>query len=131
MAATNKEFSVFLDKLPDSIRDSIESAVDFLSPDLNAIDDDFLEMLREMSTETYEKIKEGLSNLENQPEEGLKLKFLNMYYKDFEFLNTQEEDIIIWQGNYESNKNISITNAKIVIIDGNLTCNNIRVAICC
>ena len=47
MNIKDKQFEAFLDNLPNSLQDSIEGAIDFLKPNIDVIDEDFLKMLNE------------------------------------------------------------------------------------
>ena len=127
MNIKDKQFEAFLDNLPNSLQDSIEGAIDFLKPNIDVIDEDFLKMLNETNPEFYETMKKGMLELEKQPKQDIKIKFINREFKDFEFLNTQEADIMVWEGNYITDTDILINTSKIVIVDGNLTCNNLIV----
>ena len=127
MNYTDKEFKAFLEKLPLSLQDTIDGAIDFLIPNVDVIDEDFLKMLHETNPAFYETIKKGMLELESQPKQDIKIKFLNRAFKDFEFLNTQDADIIVWEDNYITDTDILINTSKVVIVDGNLICNNLIV----
>lgn len=127
MNITHKQFKAFLANLPESLQDSIVDAIDFLTPNTYVIDEEFLKIMYEINPEVYETMKKGMLELENQPKQDIKIKFLNEEFKNLEFLNTQEEDIIVWEDNYTTDANIIIDTSKIVIIDGNLKCNNLIV----
>lgn len=127
MNITHKQFKAFLANLPESLQDSIVDAIDFLTPNTYVIDEEFLKIMYEINLEVYETMKKGMLELENQPKQDIKIKFLNEEFKNLEFLNTQEEDIIVWEDNYTTDANIIIDTSKIVIIDGNLKCNNLIV----
>ena len=57
MNIKDKQFEAFLDNLPNSLQDSIEGAIDFLKPNIDVIDEDFLKMLNETNPEFYETMK--------------------------------------------------------------------------
>ena len=119
MTTENKKFKDFVSQLPSSIQEEIEDAIE-MSIVSSDFDDDTLQMMKEINPEYYESIL-------NQPIEFLKVLFSTKQEKDFEFLDDEEEDIIVWQGNYHSEKNITFQNEKIIIINGNVTCNNLIV----
>jgi hypothetical protein len=126
MTTENKEFKDYLSQLPSSLQEEIESAIEVSIPSSD-IDEDYLQMMKEMSPETYETLLKGIDILKNQPIEVLKVLFSTKQEKDFEFLDDEEEDIIVWEGNYHSEENITFQNEKIIIINGNITCNNLIV----
>ena len=119
MTTENKKFKDFVSQLPSSIQEEIEDAIE-MSIVSSDFDDDTLQMMKEINPEYYESIL-------NQPIEFLKVLFSTKQQKDFEFLDDEEEDIIVWEGNYHSEKNITFQNEKIIIINGNVTCNNLIV----
>ena len=71
MNIKDKQFEAFLDNLPNSLQDSIEGAIDFLKPNIDVIDEDFLKMLNETNPEFYETMKKGMLELEKQPKQDI------------------------------------------------------------
>ena len=126
MKTTDAAFKDLLKQLPDFLQDSIESALDFLVPDTNAVDDEFLKMLKELSPETYETVKQGMSLLKNGPKQEIKVKILSTQNVEFNISSEHEEEIIIWKGSFETSENVSF-DSKVFIIDGDLICNHIIV----
>ena len=119
MTTQDPKFKDFLSQLPSSIQEEIEDAIE-MSIVSSDFDEDTLQMMKKINPEYYESIL-------NQPIEFLKVLFSTKQEKDFEFLDDEEEDIIVWQGNYHSEKNITFQNGKIIIINGNIACNNLIV----
>ena len=62
MNIKDKQFEAFLDNLPNSLQGSIEGAIDFLKPNIDVIDEDFLKMLNETNPEFYETMKKECWN---------------------------------------------------------------------
>lgn len=126
MTTENKKVKDFLSKLPASLQEEIESAIDFSTPSSDLFDEDYLQMVKEISPDVYKTMLAGKDALENEPIEFLSVLF-STKQGNFEFLDDIEETIIVWEGNYHSEKNITFQNEKIIIIDGNITCNNLIV----
>lgn len=126
MNITDKKFTEFLCRLPPLLQSAIENAVESMGLHSSALDEDYLKILHELSPEINEKMK-GVLEIRNQSRQELTFIFLNRKSEVFEFLNNCKEDIIIWEGDYYSEGDIDISSSKIVIINGNVKCNNIVV----
>jgi hypothetical protein len=127
MKINDSEFVIFLSKFHKSLQDSIETAIDFLRPDMNALDEDFLKELENFNPDVFKIIKAGIELQKDMPKEEIKILFLNQQNQSLEFIIDSEEDIIIYEGDYDTEKDILIGSSKIAIINGNLSCRNIIV----
>ena len=66
MTTENSKFKDFLSQLPSSLQEEIADAIEVSTPSSD-IDEDTLQMMKEMSPETYETLLKGIEILKTNP----------------------------------------------------------------
>lgn len=126
MKVTDTKFTNFLNTLHPSLQDTIESTIDFSTPE--KLDDDFLQLIKGLDTSLAEMMKSGATlSTNDEPEEEIKVLFCNTQNTDFDFTTAIEEQVIVWDGDYVTENDLVIADRNIVIINGQVICKNITV----
>ena len=82
MKVTDTKFTNFLNTLHPSLQDTIESTIDFSTPE--KLDDDFLQLIKGLDTSLAEMMKSGATlSTNDEPEEEIKVFISSSNYESY------------------------------------------------